>query len=162
MKAIDYLMEEHREISIFLDEMEDYCTSIIGGEKLNEDKFRQAIIYIREFADGTHHKKEEDILFKYMLEELGQTGKTLIQNGMLVEHDLARLSVYQLEEALDSYQLESNNKNILDILSNMMNYIYILRRHIDKEDRLVYKFALDNLSEKSKKAIEQEFLKEIK
>lgn len=157
MKAIDLLKEEHQKILLFLDKMEEECVQIIEGKDIDFQQFHEAILFIKEFADGEHHRKEEDILFSYMLKYLGSTGKTLVTNGMMVEHDLARLSVFQLEEALLLYKEEACSKNKLDIIANMMNYIYILRRHIDKEDKLVYTFAEKNLSTEVKAKIDQEF-----
>lgn len=157
MKAMDLLMEEHQKILFFIDEMEEECLQILEGKEVDLEKFDRGLVFIKEFADGEHHRKEEDILFSYMLEHLGSTGRTLVTNGMMVEHDLARLSVFQLEEALELYKKEAGSRNKLDIIANMMNYGYILRRHIDKEDKLVYPFAEKNFSEEIKLKVDQEF-----
>ena len=97
MKAIEYLVKEHDQITKFLDRLEEECLSILKDKTIDEEFFRASISFIREFADGIHHNKEEDILFKYMLEELGVLGEKVIKNGMLVEHQLARSYVFKIE-----------------------------------------------------------------
>ena len=43
---------------------------------------------------------EEQFLFREMVAYLGATGKNLIQSGMLVEQDLCRSHILDLEMAL--------------------------------------------------------------
>ena len=52
---------------------------------------------------------------------------------MIVEHNLARLYVWELENALKAYQKDPTVKLKLAIVTNTMSYVYLLRRHIDKE-----------------------------
>lgn len=153
MYGIEILVDEHDKILLFIDKMEKICMRILQGEDVPVCIFRQGILFIRNFADSHHHKKEEEILFKYMMEDLGELAKKLVKNGMLVEHDLARLHVMELEKALNEYERNSSIKSKLDIIGNMMSYTYILRRHIQKENTVVYIFAENNLSKETKEEI---------
>lgn len=153
MYGIEILVDEHDKILLFIDKMEKICMRILQGEDVPVSIFRQGILFIRNFADSHHHKKEEEILFKYMMEDLGELAKKLVKNGMLVEHDLARLHVMELEKALNEYERNSSIKSKLDIIGNMMSYTYILRRHIQKENTVVYIFAENNLSKETKEEI---------
>jgi hemerythrin-like domain-containing protein len=146
MYAIEILVKEHENIKKFTDQMERICINIMDGSELNTEIFRKAIVFIREYADGHHHGKEEKILFQYMIDNLGSVANTLVRNGMLVEHDLARLNVLEMENAINRYEESHSTKDRLDIISNMMGYVYLLRRHIDKEDGVVYPYAENNLS----------------
>lgn len=145
MYGIDVLVAEHELIKDFLDRMDKRCEAVLEGKEINIGLFKDAVAFIREFADGYHHHKEEDILFDYMIRKLGPIGESLVRNGMLVEHDLARLSVKQLDEALDEYSKTGSVRAKLDILANMTNYAYILRRHIEKENGVCYPFAQSKL-----------------
>lgn len=162
MKAIEYLVKEHDQITKFLDRLEEECLSILNDKSINEEFFRASISFIREFADGIHHKKEEDILFKYMLEELGVLGEKVIRGGMLVEHQLARGYVFELENSLNSYKMKKDDKAVLQILANSMAYVNLLRSHIDKENSTVYNFAEDRLTDDIKGKIEEESSKRLK
>ena len=64
---------------------------------------------------------------------------------MLVEHDLGRLYIRQLVEALE--KMKNGDKEAkLDVIANAISYTHLLARHIDKEDRVIYKFAERELS----------------
>ena len=63
MKAIDYLVEEHEEILLFTNRLEEECLKIIEDKIIDEDFFRAAIQFIREYADGVHHKKRRRYTF---------------------------------------------------------------------------------------------------
>ena len=162
MKAIEYLVKEHDQITKFLDRLEEECLSILNDKSIDEEFFRASISFIREFADGIHHKKEEDILFKYMLEELGVLGEKVIRGGMLVEHQLARGYVFELETSLNSYKMKKDDKAVLQIISNSMADVNLLRSHIDKENSTVYSFAENRLKDDIKEKIEEESSKRVK
>ncbi|WP_138160139.1 hemerythrin domain-containing protein [Peptoniphilus catoniae] len=156
MKAIDYLVNEHEEIILFTDRLEEECLKIMEDKLIDEKFFRAAIRYIREFADGVHHKKEEDILFKYMVESLGPAAEKLVKNGMLVEHQMARAYCMELEKSLESYLKSKDNRDLLQVITNTMSYVNLLRQHADKENKVVYPFAQKHLSNEIKDKIEIE------
>lgn len=161
MKAIDYLVREHEEISRFLDRLEKECISILNNKTVDFRFFKASIEFIRNYADGIHHKKEEDILFKYMIDNLGVLADKVVRGGMLVEHQLARGYVYDLETSLSSYKDDPSDKHILQIIATSMGYVNLLRKHVDKENSTVYKFAEDRLSEDVKSLIEKESIERI-
>lgn len=148
MKSIEILVEEHDNILKFTDICENECIKILEGKEIAIDFFRDSIEFIRNYADDYHHGKEERILFDYMIKYLGKTAESLVRYGMFVEHDLARKHVMDLETYLNQYEKEKNTKNKLGIISNMMAYVYLLRNHADKENKLVYPFAEKNLDSK--------------
>lgn len=162
MKAIEILVKEHDQITKFLDRLEKECLSILKDKTIDEEFFKASISFIREFADNIHHKKEEDILFKYMIEELGLLGEKVIKNGMLVEHQLARSYVFKLENSLNSYKKTKDDRDILQIIANSMAYVNLLREHIDKENATVYTFAENKLGNDTKIRIEEESEERLK
>lgn len=64
---------------------------------------------------------------------------------MLVEHDLGRLYMTELREALGKYKL-GDDESRLDIIANMISYTHLLERHIEKENNVVYTFAQKQLT----------------
>ncbi|QQK08267.1 hemerythrin domain-containing protein [Miniphocaeibacter halophilus] len=156
MFTVDYLKKEHEELSVFVTRLEDECISILNGEEVNDEFFRAAIEFIRKYADETHHKKEEDILFKYMMDNLGAPAEKLIRTGMLTEHQMARYYVLELEKYLNNYKLEKNDRDKIQIIGNTMTYVNLLRSHIDKENNAVYPFGENNLSGEIKMKIDEE------
>lgn len=162
MYTIDYLEKEHDLIINLTNNIEENSLKILSGEDVDIEFYRNVIIFIRKFADAEHHKKEEDILFKYMIVELGDLANKLITNGMLVEHDMARFYVRELEKYLDEYEKEKTQRNKLFIINYAMSYAELLRRHVDKENNVVYTFANRALSDEIKKTIEAEMKERVK
>lgn len=158
MKTITILEGEHAEIRQFNEYATKVCLRILDGGEIQEEFFRTAIDFIRRFADGTHHKKEEDILFDYMTKNLGPVADKLIRNGMLVEHQMARYHVYELENALNSYLEKKDELDKLQIVSHMMGYVNLLENHIEKENTVVYPFGEKNLEEGLKEQIDREMM----
>ena len=74
--------------------------------------------------------------------------------GMLIEHDMARLYVSNLEKALEEYE-KGNDEARLDIIANTICYGDLLTRHVDKENNVIYKFAERMLSDEVKKEIDR-------
>lgn len=66
---------------------------------------------------------------------------------MVAEHDLWRLYLSELEASLDRYQTDPSTLNKLGILSGAISYAGLLRRHIEKENQVVYPFAERSLPE---------------
>ncbi|NLD17138.1 MAG: hypothetical protein GX666_06070 [Tissierellia bacterium] len=159
MIGITVLVDEHKNILNFTNILEEKLVEVLETKKVDTDYFRKCIRFIREYADAHHHQKEEGILFEKMLEELGDVASKLIRNGMLVEHDLARFTVGEWEEALRAYDEEPDSLHELNILTHGMTYVHLLRRHATKEDDVLYPFAEKNLSEESIKWVNEETVK---
>ena len=140
MNAIEIMNDEHKNITRMLKVVRACCYEVLKGEKINYDDFYKIVKFITEYADKHHHKKEEVTLFNKMVEHLGAVAQKLVQNGMLVEHDLGRLHITQLKEALENVK-NGDEEAKLDVLANAISYTHLLQRHIDKENNVVYKYA---------------------
>ena len=157
MTAIELMMEEHKNICRMLKVIRKECMSILNGKDINYDHFENIIGFIRNYADGHHHNKEEIILFNKMVEHLGVLGEKTIKQGMLVEHDLGRLYVKSLEEALNKVK-SGDEEAKLDVIGNAIGYTNLLERHKTKEDDVIYKFAERELSREIMEQIDREAL----
>lgn len=141
MYGIEILIKEHENILKFTGLLKKKCCDILEGGKINTDEFRDCIDFARNYADKHHHGKEENVLFRVMLEQLGPTAEKLIQNGMLVEHDLGRFHMTELEKVLKRYDENPSVLDKLSIITNAAGYAELLTRHIEKEDSVVYTYA---------------------
>ena len=131
MSGIDLLIDEHKYVKRMLVVIRKACLNFMDNKEINYDDFEKMIKFVREFADGHHHKKEEVFLFNQMVEHLGETGKNVITHGMLVEHDLGRSYMRNLEEALNKYK----------------------NGQIHEEDNVIFTFA--------KKSLKEDIIKDI-
>lgn len=155
MKAIEIMNEEHRYILRMLELVRKSCFKIMNGEEIVYEDFNKIIDFIKNYADNHHHKKEEDILFTKMVEYIGETAEKVVNQGMLVEHDLGRLYVRDLVSSLEKVK-NGDEEAKLDVIANAISYTHLLARHIDKEDRVIYKFAERNLSDEVMKSVDIE------
>lgn len=153
-RVIDILRNEHENIEQFTIELKASCIHFMETGELNQKAFREAVAFIRSYADERHHRREERGLFAAMLEHLGTPAEKLIRGGMLVEHELARSQVADLETALDAYEREKTPEHKLEILSAAMGYCTLLKRHIEKENQVVYPFAERALPKEVLEALE--------
>lgn len=145
MYSVTLMVEEHNHILNLLTVMQHACCNILEGDDIDDGDFRKMIAFARNYADQHHHGKEEQIFFSEMTKHFGQVGINLIQHGMLVEHDLGRLHISELEAALNQYRDAPKTIHKLNILAEATGYAKLLRRHIDKENQAVYTFAEKNL-----------------
>jgi hemerythrin-like domain-containing protein len=66
MKATNVLSEEHRVIERVLNTLEAGAGKLESGQAVRPEFFLSATDFIKGFADGCHHMKEEGVLFKRM------------------------------------------------------------------------------------------------
>ena len=155
MDGIALMVDEHKYIKRMLGVIRKSCIGIMNGKDIDYADFEKMVDFVRDYADSHHHGKEEKILFDKMIDEIGGAAEKLIRFGMLVEHDLGRLFMKNLEDAL----LEVRNGNDyakVDVIANAISYTHLLHRHIDKEDNVVYPFAKRELSYETLKKIDNE------
>ncbi len=138
MKATDALKEEHEAITEMLEVLERIIQRIESGGEANLEDLEGILEFIRVFADRCHHGKEEDILFPAM-EEHGVPRDGPI-DVMLMEHEQGRGYVSNMAEALENYG--SGKIGTLDeFMENAKKYIELLRKHIEKENNILYRIA---------------------
>jgi len=156
MKSIDILVEEHKYIKMVLKEIRRQCIVIVRGGNVDFQLFYSTIDFVRNFADKYHHKKEEDRLFNIMAEQLGLGVESGPIAGMLIEHDLGRSHILDLENALKECE-KGNMDAKVDIIANAIGYEQMLLKHIDKEDNAIYKHAERRLSKETLEKLDIEF-----
>lgn len=146
MYSIELMVKEHDNILKLIEVIRNACCNIIDGGEVDVEDFEKMLQFARNYADKHHHGKEEIILFTKMTENLGNLAEKLIKHGMLVEHDLGRLHLSDLEAALNQYKKDPKTIYKLGIIGGATGYANLLTRHIDKENNAVFTFAEKNLS----------------
>lgn len=144
MNSIELMIKEHEYILRMLKVVRKACFRVMKGEEINFDDFNNMIEFIRKYADAHHHGKEEKFLFKEMQTRLGKLGENLITHGMLVEHDLGRMHMSDLQDALTRVK-KGDEESKLDVISSAISYTHLLEKHIGKENNGVYRFGEEKL-----------------
>jgi len=143
MDAIETLRNEHRLIEKAIDALVAFADEARGSGMDDRAELGRFVTFIREFADGCHHGKEEDILFQAMVEAgFPRDGGPIAV--MLMEHDQGREHVAALHGLADKagpWTAEDRQR-----LSDAAHgYANLLRQHIHKEDAILYPMALQRL-----------------
>jgi hemerythrin-like domain-containing protein len=146
MDAIELMMEEHKNIKRVLSIIRKISIGVLKGNETPFEDFKRVIEFVRNYADKHHHNKEEEVLFKKMREDIGEAIVDAPLSGMLVEHDLGRLFIKNLEDAIERVKSGDMDSRV-DVIANAVGYADLLNRHIDKEDKVIYTFAKRSLKE---------------
>jgi hemerythrin-like domain-containing protein len=149
------LEAEHRVIEKVLDALERASDRVASGGEIDDDFFRRAISFVREFADGIHHQKEESVLFPRM-EAAGVPRDGGPIGVMLYEHDLGRRHIRAMSEVLEAAQTGDSGA-CHALVDATRGYVELLRAHIHKEDAILFPMADRVLSESQKQIIRAEF-----
>jgi hemerythrin-like domain-containing protein len=130
------LVEEHRLILRMIALIEKNAPRTAEGRYLNWQFYLDGIDFIRQYADRFHHAKEEDILFKALVDN-GMPKEHSPVAAMLMEHDQGRSFVRAMESAVHEAQA-GHTDTYQAIAENALGYAALLRDHISKEDTVLY------------------------
>jgi hemerythrin-like domain-containing protein len=153
-RASDVLMREHRGIERMLRILEVAAARVERGQSVPAAVFTRAIEFIRGFADGCHHAKEERTLFP-VLEARGipQEGPIGV---MLREHEEGRQYVRAMAAATDGYE-RGDPAARQALVENARGYTTLLRQHIMKEDSVLFPMSDRVLSEEDQRQLVERF-----
>src|SRR4030042_3107637 len=103
MKATELLSSEHRIIEQFLDSLELAAIRLQDDKPVRVGFFLDAADFIKGFADGCHHHKEEGVLFVAMIQN-GMSSNNGPIGVMFSEHDQGRAFTRGMREAAQRLQ----------------------------------------------------------
>lgn len=124
---------------------------------INPEHLERIVSLIRNFADGLHHKKEEELLFP----KLAEKGFSQVQGPvsvMLHEHEEGRNFVRDIAGSIALYR--SGDECAADTIhSGLLGYAGLLKNHIAKENNILFRMADNILSEEEQEDLSAEFTK---
>jgi len=139
MEATRILMEEHRVIERVLSSLDKAAQRLGAGHPISAGFFIEATDFIRGFADGCHHKKEEGVLFPAM-ESAGVARQGGPLAVMLVEHEEGRRLTRALRAAAEEMATGGTAWKTA-VVQNALGYVALLRQHIAKENGVLFPMA---------------------
>jgi hemerythrin-like domain-containing protein len=155
LKPTEALMTEHRAIERMLAVLETAAERLENGQPVRPELFREAVDFVRNFADRCHHGKEEENLFPRMQERgVPRDGGPLAV--MLFEHDEGRAHVGAIAEAIDACE-GGDSSAARAIAENARGYVQLLREHIMKEDNVLFPMADRLLTPGDQQDLERRF-----
>ncbi len=159
MKATDILMREHRLIEQVLDCLEEAAGRLDDGEEIEADFFIDAAEFVAGFADGSHHRKEEDILFVAMTAKdmPEDTGPVAV---MRHEHEEGRTFTAGFRSAAEQMKA-GDEAAAADVVQHVYDYVNLLRQHINKEEMVLFPMADQIIPEDTMQAVARDFQLEL-
>jgi hemerythrin-like domain-containing protein len=155
MEATDILSSEHRVIEQVIAALDVAADRIEARQPVRRDFFRDATRFLRDFADGYHHAKEEGVLF----EAMAQGGMPLEQGPiavMLYEHERARELTAGLHDA--AHRWAGGDEDVADVVADYArDYAEHLTQHMFKEDHILFPMAAQAIAPKDQAFVLAEF-----
>ena len=140
---VDVLMAEHRTIERVLTAVENRLADS-GNGSFPYEFLTEALNFFRNFADGCHHAKEEELLFP-LLEQRGISREHGPIGCMLKEHVQGRNYLATVRTNLDAAR-DGSPVAVATVRTAALSYIEMLRQHIYKEDNILFQMAIRALS----------------
>jgi hemerythrin-like domain-containing protein len=139
MQATDILMHEHGVILRVIGALEIETDRLAAGQDVRPGFFLDAADFIKGFADGCHHKKEEGVLFKAMI-AAGLPQQSGPIGVMLAEHEQGRLYTRGMRDAANRLAAGDETARA-EVVNNARGYAALLRQHIQKENGILFPMA---------------------
>jgi hemerythrin-like domain-containing protein len=139
MQATEILSSEHRVIERVIAALDAAAGRLEAGESMRAGFFLDAARFIRDFADGYHHGKEEGVLFQAMTRN-GMAMDAGPIGVMCYEHSRARELTAGLRDAAD--RLSGGDDSAAGTVADYARtYGELLTQHIFKEDNILFPMA---------------------
>jgi hemerythrin-like domain-containing protein len=136
MRPTEILMEEHLVIERVLTALEKAASRLSRGEDVYLRFFSGTSALIYGFADRYHYKKEETVLYRALVEN-GLPKDSGPVSIMLAEHEESRRLALRLRQVTDRF-LVGEVKVREQVVLSALAYVSLLRRHMDKEDKVLF------------------------
>jgi hemerythrin-like domain-containing protein len=155
--VIDGLKREHRAIECVLRALGQINERLRTGETVDCALLDRCIQFIRRFADGVHHQKEENILFAAM-NRAGMPTEMGPIACMLKEHEQGREFVATMSAAVEGVR-RGEPGAAERFRTAAGGYAELLAQHIYKEDNILFMMAERMLGDETLAGLTPEFTK---
>ena len=145
-RPTDELRREHELVLMVVEAMEREAGAIEAGEPVNRVRVAQMLDFARNFTDGCHHHKEEDVLFPALADRSSAAAGAV--NSLLRDHRAGRDAVQTIDRSLPDVDVDERDRDL--VCENLERYARVLRRHMAKEDLVLFPLAeliLDDLEQ---------------
>lgn len=140
---------------VYILRLTDVMLAMVEKQSVEISHYQLVIDLIRNFADGIHHAKEEDLLFPLMGEKgfSPESGPVAV---MLHDHEEGRKYVKGASAGIQEFN-NGNTDALQTISENMTGYALLLKGHIDKENNILFRMADQVFSAEEQEKLLQQF-----
>ena len=154
MTPTDDLREEHRIIKqVILPVLEEICAEIESGRSVEHNNLEGFIVFVKEFIEKSHYKKEEIYLFPEM-EKAGVLGAKELITSLKKEHEEERQYINEIDKVIFE---KEENRELSAMVEYSKAYMQLLTLHIDKEENELFPMADAYLSQTVQKDLLKSF-----
>jgi hemerythrin-like domain-containing protein len=146
------LRHEHRVIEQAMRALEGMCIRMRAGGHVPAEEMAKVLDFIRGFANGFHHMKEETLLFP-ALEQVGIRSERGALAFLRNEHELERRLLGELELAAEEYR--HNSAAGARFISAALQFKDHLIGHMQHEDATLFRLAEELLDNQVKDSLIQ-------
>lgn len=145
------LENDHVHILRLIDVMEQ----MVKSGHADATHLEEVVSLIRNFADGLHHAKEENLLFPLMASKgfSMQHGPIAV---MLMDHEQGRSFVKQMDENIQLYK-NGDLSSLNLVFQNMAGYATLLQSHISKENNILFRMADNAFTDENQNILLEKF-----
>ena len=148
-KATQDLRKEHEAILYVLQILDKMMESDSLGAENMLRYYGEVVYFLKIFADKCHHGKEENYLFKELVNK-GIPNEGGPVGVMLQEHAQGRDYIAQMSKSVD-------DQNISGFNNAAVQYRDLLRGHIDKENNVLFTMADKVINEQEQNLLFEQF-----
>jgi hemerythrin-like domain-containing protein len=155
MKPFEDLHEDHELITRMITVLEALNAGLADRRADAAVDLREAIRFVRGFADKCHHGKEERALFPLIAGKNATVARMPVRI-LTSEHEAGRILISRLENSLSG--LEAGDERATAEASEAITlYTTMLRKHIAKEEDIVFPLAQTMITDGEAAALEEQF-----
>jgi len=155
MESTKILMDEHRLIERVLTALQVAAQRVSQGDEIRPAFFLNAALFIKNYADGCHHNKEEGVLFVALISS-GMPMQGGPVGAMLADHEQGRLFTHEMRDAAQKWEAGDQSASNA-VVQNAFGYVALLRQHIQKEDSILFPMAHRVLSPERQDQVDADF-----
>jgi hemerythrin-like domain-containing protein len=155
MKPTEELKAEHEGILRMLEILQAILGKINSQKNFAKSHIEQIMEFLEVFVDKCHHGKEEEFLFP-VLEEAGVAREGDPIGVMLQEHQTGREIIRKMAMSLDGL-VEGSTGAESAFKEAAESYTKLLRKHIDKENNVLFPMADQKLSQERQHQMSEHF-----
>ena len=133
-KNIVQLKEDHIKVNASLDALEKALDFIDLEMILKELKIH--LEFFRDFTCKVHHKRESEVLFKWLLEENPSFDRQVIDR-ITAEHDELEIQVEKFLTRVYNFSLDDKSSLLCEIEDFIRGY----KQHVEREEKCVFLVA---------------------
>jgi hemerythrin-like domain-containing protein len=148
-KATQDLRKEHDAILYVLQILDKMMQSDSSDSETQLRYYGEVIYFLKIFADKCHHGKEENYLFKELVNK-GMPNEGGPVGVMIQEHARGRDYIAQMGRSFDKEDIGGFN-------NAAVQYLDLLRQHIEKENNVLFMMADKVIDEQGQNLLFEQF-----